>query len=154
MDQDHVTTALSMDRGACARTDGRPRAPLPASFAELKQQQLVFTLVRQLAEAQFVRADRELTRRLWQEVANLEIDPDRITALLYGGQPCDDRQGLMALDESWNQQAQAAAEPRRGFRWGWGGSSAPRRGVLSSRPYAGGRRSAPPATPPIRRGAG
>ena len=153
MDPDHATTELSMDRGDCARTGGRPRAPLPASFAELKQQQLVFTLVRQLAEAQFVRADRELTRRLWQEVADLEIHPDRITTLLYGGQSCADRQGLMSLDESWSQQAQAAAEPRRGFRWGWGGR-APRRGVLSSRPYVGARRSAPPATSPARRGAG
>jgi hypothetical protein len=147
---DYATTELSMDRGACVRTGARPKAPSRASFAEVKQQQLVFTLVRQLAEAQFVRADRELTRRLWQEVALLEIDPDRVTALLYGGQPCDDRQGLMALDASWSQQA--VAEPRRGFRWGWGGG-APRRGVISSQPRAGGRRSAPPATPPARPGA-
>ncbi|QPN55477.1 hypothetical protein I1E95_09615 [Synechococcus sp. CBW1107] len=153
MDQGHATTEGSTDRGACARSGGRPRAPLPASFAELKQQQLVFTLVRQLAEAMFVRADRELSRRLWQEVAVLEIDPDRITALLYGGQSCDDREGLMALDASWTEQVHPAAEPRRGFRWGWGGG-APRRGVISSRPSAGGRRSAPPATPPARRGAG
>ncbi|MCP9839232.1 hypothetical protein KBY93_01110 [Synechococcus sp. J7-Johnson] len=147
---DHATTEHSMDRAACVRPGARPKSQSPASFSEVKQQQLVFTLVRQLAEAQFVRADRELTRRLWQEVAALEIDPDRITTLLYGGQPCDDRQGLMALDSSWSQQA--AVEPRLGFRWGWGGG-APRRGVLSSQPRAGGRRSAPPATPPARQGA-
>ncbi len=153
MDLGHATTEPSTDRGACDRSGGRPRVPLSASFAELKQQQLVLTLVRQLAEAQFVRADRELSRRLWQEVAVLEIDPERITALLYGGQSCDDREGLMALDATWIQQAQAAAEPRRGFRWGRGGAAAGR-GVISSRPSAGGRRSAPPATPPARRGAG
>jgi hypothetical protein len=147
---DNATTELPMDRGACVRTGAGPRSQSSASFSELKQQQLVFTLVRQLAEAQFVRADRELTRRLWQEVAALEIDPDRITALLYGGQSCDDRQGLMALDASWSMQA--AVEPRRGFSWGWGGG-APRRGVLSSQPRAGGRRSAPPATSPARPGA-
>ncbi len=148
---DHATAELSIDRGACVRTDAGPKSQSSASFSDLKQQQLVFTLVRQLAEAQFVRADRELTRRLWEEVALLEIDPDRVTALLYGGHPCDDRQGLMALDASWSQQ-QPAAQPRGGFRWGWGGG-APRRGVISSQPRAGGRRSAPPATPPARPGA-
>ncbi|MDM7937246.1 MAG: hypothetical protein QUV06_07305 [Cyanobium sp. CZS 48M] len=151
MDQAHASTELSTHREGCARSGGRPRAPLPSSFAEVKQQQLVFTLVSQLAEAQFVRADRELTRRLWQEVAALEIDPERVTALLYGGQACDDRQALMELDASWSEPV--AVEPRRGFRWGWGGS-APRQGSLSSLPHAGGRRSAPPATPPARRAAG
>lgn len=134
---------LSTDRGACARPGTRARGAVPTSFAERKQQQLVFTLVGQLAEAQFARADRELSRRLWQEVAALDIDPERITSLLYGGQACDDRRALQTLDEAWLQRV-AASKPRRGFRWGW----------VSPMPRAGGRRSAPPAVPPSHRAAG
>ncbi|MCT0218280.1 hypothetical protein KQ304_04570 [Synechococcus sp. CS-1329] len=145
----YATTATSMDRGACAGSGARSAGLMPATFAQVKQQQLVFTLVRQLAEAQFVRADRELTRRLWEEVAALEIDPDRITALLYGGQPCDDREALMALDANWSEPA--CVEPRAGFRWAWGGRPPARPGRISPQPHAGGRRSAPPATLPARR---
>lgn len=99
------------------------------SFAECKEQQLVFLLVRQLAAAQFELANPQMTERLWQEVAALEIDPERITALLYGGQDVNDRDALRVLDEQWR----ARHRPRRG---GW-----------FSRPLsaAGGRRSAAPA---------
>ena len=71
------------------------------SFAECKEQQLVFLLVRQLAAAQFEMANSPMSQRLWEEVAALEIDPDRITALLYGGQDVSDREALRPLDDSW-----------------------------------------------------
>jgi hypothetical protein len=70
----------------------------------------VFLLVRQLARAQFELADPALTQRLWQEVAALEIDPERITHLLYGGQDLEDRRQLAALDAAWRAQ-QGAARP-------------------------------------------
>ena len=47
------------------------------TFAECKEQQLVFLLVRQLATAQFELASPQMTERLWQEVAALEIDPEQ-----------------------------------------------------------------------------
>ena len=104
------------------------------TFAECKEQQLVFLLVRQLATAQFELANPVMTRRLWQEVAALEIDPQRITALLYGGQDVNDRAALRLLDEQWR----ASHRPQR---LGWFRRPLP----LS----AGGRRSAPPATPRV-----
>ena len=76
-----------------------PAAPL--SFAARKEQQLVLLLVRQLASAQFELAHAEMTQRLWDEVAALGIDPERVTHLLYGGQDPQDRLGLQALDNLW-----------------------------------------------------
>lgn len=104
-------------------------ATFEGSFAECKEQQLVFLLVRQLAAAQFELANPQLSERLWQEVAALEIDPERITALLYGGQDVTDREALRRLDEQW--RARHRPQRRRWF----------------SRPLAlaDGRRTASPA---------
>lgn len=74
---------------------------LTSTFAECKEQQLVFLLVRQLAASQFEWANPTLSQRLWDEVNALEIDPERITALLYGGQDVNDREALRALDNHW-----------------------------------------------------
>lgn len=49
-----------------------------------KEQQLVFLLVRQLADAQMHRGSAERCRRLWQEAAALELDPERITWCCMG----------------------------------------------------------------------
>lgn len=70
-------------------------------FTARKQQALVLLLVQQLADAQIRRADRAGSERLWQEVAALEIDPERITALLYSGLDANDRQTLRLEDERW-----------------------------------------------------
>ena len=39
---------------------------------------------RRLAQAQFQLADAELSQRLWQDVADRNLDVDRILNLLYG----------------------------------------------------------------------
>jgi len=83
--------------GACQTTG------TSADFAALKERQLVFLLVRQLAEAQFKRADRQRSQQLWREVAALELDPERITTLLYSGVDLDDRQALEELEAAWSQ---------------------------------------------------
>jgi hypothetical protein len=117
-------------RGMEGRED-RPKTTtaFQGSFTECKEQQLVFLLTRQLGAAQFEMANQAMTARLWQEVAALEIDPERITALLYGGHDINDREALRLLDEQWR------------------GSHRPqRRGWFSRVPApAGGHRSAPPA---------
>lgn len=46
--------------------------------------QTYFKLVRELVQAQFVLADAELGRRLWQEVADRDLDTGRIIQLMYG----------------------------------------------------------------------
>jgi hypothetical protein len=103
------------------------------SFSACKEQQLVFALVRQLAEAQFRLGDGATAERFWQEVAALEIDPERITQLLYGGQDVQDRDALRALDERWRlcQRPQRRSWFSRPAAWS----------------AAGGRRGAPPAAP-------
>ena len=47
-------------------------------------QQAHFDAARRLAQAQFQLADGELTQRLWQDVADRDLDVDRILNLLYG----------------------------------------------------------------------
>ncbi len=46
-------------------------------------QQIIFLLARNLSHSQFELADKDLTNRLWQEVADLGIDPERIINLMY-----------------------------------------------------------------------
>ncbi|MEN9388019.1 MAG: hypothetical protein RLZZ255_995 [Cyanobacteriota bacterium] len=84
----------------------------PSGFAARKQQALVLLLAQQLADAQFRRADPQSSERLWQEVANLDIAAERITALLYGGHDVQDRATLLALDDAWLQE-QTKAPLRR-----------------------------------------
>ena len=96
-------TASSSDHGRpLGRGRGGPAQPL--SFAACKEQQLVLLLVRQLATAQFERAHAGMTQRLWDELAALEIDPERVIHLLYGGHDLQDRQQLQALDNLWLDQ--------------------------------------------------
>lgn len=71
-----------------------------------KEQQLVFLLVRQLAEAQVAAGALERSQRLWQEVAALDLDPERITWLLYGGQNLSDAAELEALDQQFTARCQ------------------------------------------------
>lgn len=88
---------------------GLSRAP----FTVRKQQALVVLLTQQLADAQFRRADRSAAERLWQEVAVLEIDPERVTALLYSGLDLEDRDALRLEDDRW--LAAQGQTPRRGW---------------------------------------
>ncbi|MCP9928597.1 hypothetical protein [Cyanobium sp. CH-040] len=83
------------------------------SLDEFKQRQLLFALTRQLAEAQFLRGDRQRTERLWQEAAAENMDPERIIALLYGVEDLGDTAAMDELDRPFrDQQRQAALRAR------------------------------------------
>ena len=71
-----------------------------------KEQQLVMRLCKDIARAQFVFANPKRSKRLWDEAAALEIEPDRLLHLLYGGVDLDDPADLIAADERYLNQRQ------------------------------------------------
>ena len=62
----------------------------------------VFQLVRELVQAQFERGDEELTKRLWQDVADRGIDLDRVINLLYTCS-CHDDNEMTSVDETYQK---------------------------------------------------
>ena len=71
-----------------------------------KEQQLVMRLCKDIARAQFVFANPKRSKRLWDEAAALEIEPDRLLHLLYGGVDLDDPADVIAADEHYLSQRQ------------------------------------------------
>ena len=63
--------------------------------------QSYFNLTRELAHAQFVLADSELSSRLWQDVADRELDVARIIHLLYGGWDIEDEKEMLEADQQF-----------------------------------------------------
>ena len=121
----------SSSLGGSSPLGGSRAVPVqPLSFTACKEQQLVLLLVRQLASAQFELAHAAMTQRLWDEVAALEIDPERVIQLLYGGHDLNDRGQLQDLDNLWLDQHRP-----RGGAW------------IRRLTPAAWRRGAPPAAP-------
>ena len=58
----------------------------------------VFSLARDLINAQFHLANDELSRKLWNEVAALKIDPQRIINLMYRCYSNVDNQSMLEAD--------------------------------------------------------
>ena len=73
----------------------------PRVFIETKNQEKVFSLTRELINAQFQLCDDELTNRLWEEVANLNIDPQRIINLMYKYDSHDDFTAMIDADSKY-----------------------------------------------------
>ena len=65
--------------------------------------QAVFQLVRDLVQAQFERADEELTRRLWQDVADRGIELDRVINLMYTCSFHEDDMEMTMVDEAFQK---------------------------------------------------
>jgi hypothetical protein len=125
-----------------------PCRPVPAfegDFTALKERQLVFQLTRQLVQAQFRQGDRLGSNRLWQEAAAEEMDPERITALLYGVADHDDTEAMEAVDRLYRE-----GQRRQGRRGRW--PAGLRWPSLSRAQTSAGHRSGPPAAAPAPRG--
>ena len=73
----------------------------PKVYKERKDQEKVCSLTRQLVNAQFQLCDDELTNRLWEEVANLNIDPERIINLMYKCYSHDDFTAMIETDSKY-----------------------------------------------------
>ena len=65
--------------------------------------QVVFQLVRELVQAQFVLSDGELTKRLWQDVADREIELDRVINLMYTCCFHEDDNEMTKVDETYQK---------------------------------------------------
>nr|WP_244281581.1 hypothetical protein [Synechococcus sp. UW105] len=63
--------------------------------------QAYIAITRDLAEAQFKLADEELSRRLWDDVGERELDVERINNLLYGCSFHDDDVAMQEADEAY-----------------------------------------------------
>ena len=79
---------------------------LPVGIQEARirnDRQAVFQLVRDLVQAQFDRADKELTKRLWQDVADRKIDLDRVINLMYTCSFHEDDEEMTKVDETYQR---------------------------------------------------
>ena len=63
--------------------------------------QSYLSLTRQLVSAQFVLADGQLAARLWQEVADRDMDLGRVINLLYGCSFPEDDQAMQEADDAY-----------------------------------------------------
>ena len=63
--------------------------------------QSYFSLARELAHALFVLADTELSCRLWQDVADRDLDLARLLHLLYGGWDVEDEKEMLEADQQF-----------------------------------------------------
>ena len=73
----------------------------PRVLKETKDQEKICSLTRELINAQFQLCDDELTNRLWEEVANLNIDPERIINLMYKCYSHDDFTSMIETDSKY-----------------------------------------------------
>ncbi len=79
---------------------------LPVGTQEARirnDRQAVFQLVRDLVQAQFDRADAELSKRLWQDVADRDIDLDRVINLMYTCSFHDEDDEMIKVDETYQK---------------------------------------------------
>ena len=67
-------------------------------------QALVFALTRDLVKAQFYLADEELTKRLWHEVADLNLSQERIINLMYRCYFHEDDQQMLDADREFTNK--------------------------------------------------
>ena len=80
------------------------KIPLETQEARIRNdRQAVFQLVRDLVKAQFEQGDKELTKRLWQDVADREIEIDRIINLMYTCSFHDDEDEMTRVDEKYQK---------------------------------------------------
>ena len=80
------------------------QAPIGTQEARIRNdRQAVFQVVRDLVQAQFARGDEELTKRLWQDVADREIDLDRVINLMYTCSFHEDDYEMTKVDETYQK---------------------------------------------------
>lgn len=61
--------------------------------------QSYFAITRELAKALFILSDSELSRRLWQDVADRDLELGRILHLLYGCWNLENDEEMLEADK-------------------------------------------------------
>ena len=85
-------------------TSKSSQVPIGTDEARIRNdRQAVFQLVRDLVQAQFDRADKELTKRLWQDVSDRNIDLDRVINLMYTVSFHEDDVEMTKVDETYQK---------------------------------------------------
>ena len=85
-------------------TSKSSQVPIGTDEARIRNdRQAVFQLVRDLVQAQFDRADKELTKRLWQDVSDRNIDLDRVINLMYTCSFHEDDEEMTKVDETYQK---------------------------------------------------
>ena len=80
------------------------QVPIGTQEARIRNdRQAVFQVVRDLVQAQFDRGDEELTKRLWQDVADRKIDLDRVINLMYSCSFHEDDKEMTKVDEIYQK---------------------------------------------------
>ena len=69
------------------------------------ERKALFALTRDIVLAQISLGDDELSRRLWDEVAERQIDPRRVINLIYGCASHDDDAAMIQTDMSYENQS-------------------------------------------------
>ena len=83
------------------RTRAAAAVPAELESRTRNDRQSYVSMVRALANAQFVLADQELSRRLWQDVADRDLEVGRILHLLYGGWNLENDEEVMEADQAY-----------------------------------------------------
>ena len=77
-----------------------------------RDQEVYFSCARNLARAQFQLGDDELSRRLWQDVGDRDLDVERVLNLMYGCWFQDEFQAMQETDRSYlNKMTTPSFEP-------------------------------------------
>ncbi|MDP6181865.1 MAG: hypothetical protein QF527_04245 [SAR86 cluster bacterium] len=77
----------------------------PEIFKAKKDQEKVFELTRELVNAQFLLGDDELSKRLWEEVANHNLDPEGIINLMYKCYSHNDLAEMIETDSNYHESS-------------------------------------------------
>ena len=70
---------------------------------KINDQQAVFKLVRKLVHAELELSDKELTSRLWKDVADKGIDLDRVINLMFSCSIHEDDNEMIKVDEIYQR---------------------------------------------------
>ena len=85
----------------------RDRQPLLMSVSAAAEcrtrndRQSYFAITRELAKVLFVLVDSELSRRVWQDVADRDLELGRILHLLYGGWNLENDEEMLEADKQF-----------------------------------------------------